>query len=69
MPKVTLSGPHTHKGKPVTAGDTIEVSDEEAKWLERRGRIAPPAVSHSPIVTAPQTGKKPKQENGDHGAD
>jgi hypothetical protein len=51
------------------AGDTIDVSDEEAKWLERRGRIAPPAVSHSPIVTAPQTGKKAKQENDDHVAD
>ncbi|WP_447873808.1 DUF7210 family protein [Serratia fonticola] len=69
MQKVTLSGPHTHQGKPVTAGDTIEVSDEEAKWLERRGRIAPSAVNHSPTVTAPQTGKKAKLENDDHVAD
>ncbi|MBL5859557.1 hypothetical protein JBO49_02885 [Serratia fonticola] len=69
MQKVTLSGPHTHQGKPATAGDTIDVSDEEAKWLERRGRIAPTAVSHSPIVTAPQTGKKVKLENDEHVAD
>lgn len=63
MQKVTLSGPHTHKGKPVTAGETIECSAGEAKWLERRGLIAAPTVP----LAMPLAVKKTKQENDDHG--
>ncbi|WP_350316361.1 hypothetical protein OHK33_22295 [Pectobacterium aroidearum] len=62
MPKVTLKAPHTHNGKRVAAGETIDVSDRDADWLREHELISAPAA---------QTGQAVKnakqQENDDHG--
>lgn len=60
MPKVTLTAPHTHNGKGVAAGETIEVSDREADWLRGHQLISVPADKAQAVKNA-------KQENDDHG--
>lgn len=39
--KVTLLKEHTHAGKKYPAGETIEVSEADAKWLAGREVIEP----------------------------
>ena len=35
--KVKFKKPHTHAGKDCKPGDTIEVRNDQAKWLEKIG--------------------------------
>ena len=37
--KVTLSGPHTHRGKPHDKGDVIDVTQRQKDWLAERGLV------------------------------
>jgi hypothetical protein len=37
--KVTLKQPHTHAGVRHPAGETIEISERQARWLAEHGVI------------------------------
>ncbi|MEI7250269.1 DUF7210 family protein [Pectobacterium versatile] len=61
MPKVTLAANHTHNGKRVAAGETIDVSDRDADWLSEHELISTPAEKAQAVKNVKQ------QENDDHG--
>lgn len=38
---VTLAAPHTHAGKQLKKGDSIDVPPAQAEWLQRMGITQP----------------------------